>query len=845
MKHVGAGILGAAVELGPERSPLAACEKIHPVEGPWSRSADQLRRILDHIPQMVWSTRPDGHHDYYSRLWYEFTGVEEARTRGDGWAEMFHPDDLEPAWALWRHSLETGEPYQIEYRLRHHSGEYRWVLGRAWPERAPDGRIVRWYGTCTDIHDQKLANVAMGQTEERYRLALRATQDAIWDWDLATDQILWNDALRSGYGHDLERNETTADWWLSQVHPEDRARVRESVHRVIEGDGRAWTAEYRFRRSDGHYADVLDRGTVLRDETGRALRMIGALLDLSERKRSEEALRASELLHRSVLEASADCIKIISLDGRLEHMNSPGVALLELPDFEAVRGEDWSSLWPKPARKTVEAALREARDGNPFRFTEFCPTAKGTPKWWDVVVTPMANARGEVTRLLSIARDITSSRETDDRLRWASEHDALTDLPNRRSFQSHLQAATLRAMESGEKVGLLLLDLDHFKHVNDTLGHLAGDHVLTTFARRLKSCVRTTDLVARLGGDEFAVILQGVKGPEDLLKAGGSILERLDAPIRFDGRAISAGASIGGALFPADASNANELFKNADTALYALKASGRGGTRMFHNYMREEAQKAASQLSLARIAISEKSVVPHYQQKVDLVSGRIRGFEALLRWHHPRLGLQLPDTVAEAFKDYELASKIGALMQTKIFSDMARWRKGGIDFGRVSINAAPAEFLRDDFAERLLARLSEHGLEERSIEVEVTEHVFLDRGAEYVGRALNVLNKYGVRISLDDFGTGYSSLSHLRDFPVDVVKIDRSFVARMVAQADIASIVSAVLDLASSLDIEVVAEGIETEEQAQLLRRKNCSLGQGYLFGRAVASDEVPLLLSR
>ncbi|HEX8512801.1 MAG TPA: EAL domain-containing protein [Allosphingosinicella sp.] len=810
-----------------------------------SRSADRFRRILDHIPHMVWSTQPDGYHDYYSRLWYEFTGVEEGSTDGEAWSDMFHPDDREPAWGLWRHSLDTGDPYQIEYRLRHHSGEYRWVLGRAWPERDPEGRIVRWYGTCTDIHDKKLARVATGEAEERYRLALRATQDAIWDWDLTSNQVLWNDSLRSVYGHSLDKNESTGDWWLSQVHPDDRDRVQESIHRVVHGDGSSWTAEYRFRRSDGRFADVLDRGTVLRDETGRALRMIGALLDLSERKRSEEALRASELLHRSVIEASADCITILSLDGRLEHMNSPGVSLLELPDFEAVRGDDWPALWPDSAHKSVETALGEARKGNPYRFTEFCPTSKGTPKWWDVVVTPMANERGEVTRLLSTARDITISRETAERLRWSSEHDALTDLPNRRSFQSHLQAATLRAMESGELVGLLLLDLDHFKHVNDTLGHLAGDHVLQTFARRLKSCVRTGDLVARLGGDEFAVILDGVKGREDLLRAGESILARLDAPMRFEGRAISAGASIGGALFPADASNANELFKNADTALYALKASGRGGTRMFHNYMREEAQKAASQLSLARIAISEKSVVPHYQQKVDLGTGRIRGFEALLRWRHPRRGLQLPETVSEAFKDYELASKIGALMQQKIFSDMTRWRKSGIDFGRVSINAAPAEFLRDDFAERLLARLSQHGLEESLVEVEVTEHVFLDRGAEYVARALNLLNKYGVRISLDDFGTGYSSLSHLRDFPVDVVKIDKSFVARMADQADIASIVSAVLDLAASLDIEVVAEGIETEEQAELLRRRNCTFGQGYLFGRAVASEEVPVLLAR
>jgi EAL domain-containing protein (putative c-di-GMP-specific phosphodiesterase class I) len=315
--------------------------------------------------------------------------------------------------------------------------------------------------------------------------------------------------------------------------------------------------------------------------------------------------------------------------------------------------------------------------------------------------------------------------------------------------------------------------------------------------------------------------------------------------MRFDGRVVSAGASIGGALFPGDASSAHELFKCADTALYALKGSGRGGTRLFHNYMRQEAQKAASQLSLARVAVSEKSVIPHYQQKVDLRTGRIRGFEALLRWNHPKRGIQSPDTVAEAFKDYELASKIGELMQKKVFSDMSNWQKAGVAFGRISINASPAEFLRDDYAEKLLARLAEYNLPGDLVEVEVTEHVFLDRGAEYVSRALAALNKAGVRLSLDDFGTGYSSLCHLRDFPVDVVKVDRSFIAKMVEESEVASIVSAVIDLAASLSLDVVAEGIETTQQESLLRKLGCGLGQGYLFGRAVVADEVRLLLDR
>ena len=564
-----------------------------------------------------------------------------------------------------------------------------------------------------------------------------------------------------------------------------------------------------------------------------------------ERTKREQALRESELLHRSILEASVDCIKVISPEGTLELINRSGIRALEIDSFEAVRGKAWTSLWPSVSRNTVMWALQEARSGKVARFTGFCHTAKGTPKWWDVVVTPMMGEDGTVLRLLSISRDVTLQRETSDQLRWASEHDALTSLPNRRSFQAQLQAATIRAMESGGLIGLMLIDLDHFKHVNDTLGHSAGDHLLKTFGERLRSSVRGTDLVARLGGDEFAVILEGVKSQHDLLRLGESILSRLSAPIVFDGRVISAGASIGGALFPNDASNANDLIKCADSALYALKGSGRGGTRMFHNYMREEAQKVASQLNLARIAISEQSVVPHYQQKVDLKSGKICGFEALLRWQHPTRGMQQPDTVAEAFKDYELASKIGELMQNKVFSDMRDWQRAGIDFGRVSINASPAEFLRDDYAEKLLARADDYQIPKQLIEVEVTEHVFLERGAEYVSRALTQLNSAGVRLSLDDFGTGYSSLSHLFEFPVDVVKIDRSFIAKLVNEPEIASIVTAVIDLAASLRLEVVAEGIETPAQAEALRDRGCTLGQGFLFGRAVVGDEVPILMGR
>jgi len=389
-------------------------------------------------------------------------------------------------------------------------------------------------------------------------------------------------------------------------------------------------------------------------------------------------------------------------------------------------------------------------------------------------------------------------------------------------------------------VGLLLLDLDHFKHVNDTLGHPAGDHLLKVFADRLQISLRPNDFVARLGGDEFAVILTDVDGRDDLLAAGESILSRLRGPVMFEGRHLGTSASIGGALFPRDANDADSLFKYADTALYHLKATGRGGTKLFHSYMREEMQRSASQISLARAAIANEAIVPFYQPKIDLVTGQVMGFEALLRWKHATVGIQLPDTIAEAFQEYELASRIGELMQDAIFSDMAAWQAKGISYGIISLNASPAEFLRDDYAERLLTRVHAHGLQPHSVEVEITEHVLAARGMDFVSRALRALHKAGIRIALDDFGTGYSSLSHLRDFPVDTVKIDRSFTSKATDEPEVAAIVTAIIDLAASLGIQIVAEGVETHDQATLLKHAGCRYGQGYLFSRAVPAENVP-----
>jgi diguanylate cyclase (GGDEF)-like protein/PAS domain S-box-containing protein len=563
----------------------------------------------------------------------------------------------------------------------------------------------------------------------------------------------------------------------------------------------------------------------------------------SLRLSAERALRRSERLHRTILETSADCIVLLSPEWRIEYINTAGLAAFELPAVDQVRGRVWTDFWNPDEICNFVKALERAAEGETVRLRGRGPTARGTRRWWDAIITPMFDDSGAVTGILAHSRDVTADRERSEQLKWASEHDALTQLPNRRSFHARLQAATLRAMQAEKQVGLLVIDLDHFKHINDSFGHSAGDELLKVVAERLRNCIRDDDLVARIGGDEFAILLEDVNSPDALLTVGAQVQERLRAPVRAGGRALCGGASIGGALFPTNAATAHDLFKYADTALYELKQHGRGGTKLFDHYMLADAEKVALQLDLARDALTQKTVVPLYQPKIDIATGEAVGLEALLRWRHPQRGLQLPATLEEAFNDYELAAKIGDLMQQKVARDIRKWLDDDVPFGRVSINAAPAEFLRDDYADRLLAILDANDVPASRIEIEVTEHAFLGRGPEYVARALKVLKEAGASVSLDDFGTGCSSLAHLRDFPVDVVKIDKSFVQQMTADSEIAAIVAAVIDLANSLSLSVVAEGVETPAQLDLLKVMGCRIAQGHLFGAAAPADEIPGLM--
>ncbi|MBJ6128535.1 putative bifunctional diguanylate cyclase/phosphodiesterase [Microvirga splendida] len=558
----------------------------------------------------------------------------------------------------------------------------------------------------------------------------------------------------------------------------------------------------------------------------------------------EEALRESEEHYRFSVELSPQIPWTAEPDGSLLQVSPRWQRLTGLTPDQST-GWKWIEAVHPSERQLARQRMAEfLKAGEPFAFEFRVRLVDDTYRWFRGHAAPRLGRDGAILRWYGMIEDIHERKLARERLHWAAYHDDLTGLPNRRFFYEQVQRALERATKAQTKVGLLLMDLDHLKLVNDRFGHDAGDALLGEFAKRLQSLAGDRYTVARLGGDEFGLLLPEVEHEDEVVVVARFILNRMQHPHPEDDPAHDCRTSIGMVVSRSFAMRAEDLQKQADLALYQSKASGRGMYMMYNPAMSDEAQKVASALETAGRLLSSDQVKPFYQPKISLGSEEPVGFEALLRWEHPRLGIQYPGPISPAFDDTELGSALGARMRSLIFKDMRQWLDAGLTFGRVAVNVSAAEFRHGDYAERVLAELERFGIPTSCLEVEVTESVFLDRNAGNVEQALQVLSAAGVTIALDDFGTGYASLTHLKRFPVHVIKIDRSFVRDIERDAGDAAIVKALLGLGQSLHIEVVAEGVETAAQLAFLKRNGCRLVQGHFFAQALPASEVPQLMS-
>jgi diguanylate cyclase (GGDEF)-like protein/PAS domain S-box-containing protein len=769
------------------------------------------------------------------------TGYSAAELReGEGWADIMRPEDTAAVELAVAESIQARRSFEISYGIHTKSKEVRWVSERGCCIYSQEGEPQFLEGVIRDISGRREAEELQNSVISRWRRTLDAIPQMVWTMAPDGSDEFFNSQWERFTGCKVANLRDLGD--LDLVHVDDRVKAATTWNERLASGG-LYEDQYRLRHVSGDYRWVLSRGEAERDERGRVVRWYGTCTDVHDQVTARELLLSSEALNRSIVKASPDSISLLDPAGIVRSLNPAALTALSTRSSADFVGRSWSNVFPLKARGPANRALAQAQAGRIARFTSSQPCASGT-RWWDIVVAPIAGDAGEMNGLLSIARDITHQKTAEERVRWAAQHDPLTELPNRTLFQRVLDRALTEARDNSGAVTVLMLDLDDFKRTNDALGHDAGDALLTEFASRLRSAVRPDDMVARLGGDEFAVILRGVKNRFQVEAAVANISATLKVPFHFDGKLLDIKSSIGASISPEHGSTRSELMKHADIALYVAKGAGRGVLRVFEPAMRAEAQSRVSMLSLANAALKEELIRPFYQPKVDLRTGRLDGFEALLRWKHPINGMQAPDTIAAAFHDVELAAQISDRMIEKVMSDIRRWLDAGIQFGHVAINAAAAEFRRGDFAEKVLERLERSDLPASSLQLEVTETVFLGRGAEHVQDALKALSAEGIQIALDDFGTGYASLSHLNHFPVNVIKIDRSFISNLEKSDHDAAIVRAVINLGRSLGIKIVAEGIETDGQAEFLRRHRCHSGQGYIYSKALPAEAIPNLIA-
>jgi len=444
-----------------------------------------------------------------------------------------------------------------------------------------------------------------------------------------------------------------------------------------------------------------------------------------------------------------------------------------------------------------------------------------------------------VERVHGCMQDVTELHESRAQVERLAYRDSLTGLPNRAMFTRQFQSEILRAEERGSRVGLLMLDLDHFKDVNDTLGHDAGDALLRSVSERLVKAYRASDTVARLGGDEFAIILPDVRNKQDLIRPTEALMQLLRHPVEHGGQVFTISASVGGAIYPNDTADAAQLLKSADIALYQAKAEGRNCIVTFEPAMRETVENRSRMLREVRSGLSRDEFVLYYQPVVDIAPETVTSFEALMRWNHPQRGLLGPDAFMEAFEDKDLAMLLCDVTFDTAMKQMRAWLEQGVAFGRVALNVSAAQFRTPDLAEQIEKKLKHWGVPPSCLTIEVTENVYMGWGSDVVGETVRRLHESGVLIALDDFGTGYASLSNLKQFPIDRLKIDKSFVQNAGDNA----IVQAVINLGSSLGMEVVAEGVEGVDQLKFLTASGCHQVQGYHFGRPMPAVEVPTFL--
>jgi diguanylate cyclase (GGDEF)-like protein/PAS domain S-box-containing protein len=796
-----------------------------------------LFTILNSLPGMVYCCRNDRQWTmiFVSDGCFELTGYRPADLLGNratAYADLIHPDDREPVWREVQEALAARRRFRLVYRLRTAAGGERWVWEQGHGVFSGAGELLALEGFITDITERKAAEEALRRAELKYRGIFDHSAHGIYQSTPEGRFLNANRALARMLGYDSPAELIASCRSIERDYYADPG-TRAELRRVLAESGTVQGFESRVRRRDGRTIWTRENFYEVHDAEGGFLYFEGSVEDVTDRKLAELELRESERRYRELFENANDVVYTHDLGGCFTSLNKTGERVTGYTREEACRMNVADVVAPEylPLARRM---LGRKRDGEESTRYELEITAKDGRRVPLEISTRLVYQDGLPVGVQGIARDITERKQAEEQLRHIAFHDALTGLPNRSLFTDHLRLAVEAANgPGGHLFAVLFLDLDRFTVINDSLGHTVGDRLLVALARRLAGMLRAGDTVARLGGDEFAILLNNLPDPQSALRVAERVQQELKQPFNLSGHEVFATGSIGIALSATGYSKVEDVLRDADTVMYRAKSQGKP-YEVFDMVMHA---RVVAQMTLEndlRRALERGEFCLHYQPIVALDTGRVSGFEALVRWQHPTRGLVAPGEFIPVAEETGLIVPLGLWVLEEACREMRRWHElSPLHAGlKLSVNLSGRQFAQPDLFERVTRVLLDARFDPRCLQLEITESVIVEN-AKLIDSTMGALRDLGVEIAIDDFGTGYSSLSYLHRFPIHTLKIDRSFISREGAnERECDEIVRTIVVLARNMGKDVVAEGVETEQQLARLRQLGCAYGQGYLFSR-------------
>jgi diguanylate cyclase (GGDEF)-like protein len=686
------------------------------------------------------------------------------------------------------------------------------------------------------LADRTPAENALRESEQRFRSLTELSSDFYWETDSGHRIVRTIHGPRHHLVNAPGSQIGKARWEIPSVSP---GAVGWAAHRAVL-DAHQPFRGFEFSRLDVRGAErhLSISGEPVFDDSGEFKGYRGVGQDITERKRAEEELRSTVSLLSATLESTTDGILVVAEDHSISRFNQRFVDMWRIP-AEIIESRD--------DNRALRFVLDQVTNASAFisKVEELysCPEAESFDtiefkdgRTFERYSRPQYVSGRPVGRVWSF-RDVTERRRAEQRIHALAFHDSLTELPNRVLFRDRMDQAAAHADRAKTKIAFLFLDLDNFKTINDSLGHAVGDVLLKMVAARLRRCVRDTDTISRQGGDEFLIMLTDLPEVEAATPVVQKLMEQFHVPFDVEGRELMTSVSVGIAVYPDDGKDFDALLRKTDTAMYRAKDAGRNAYRFFDPHMNVEAVEHLSMRNGLRFAAERGELVLHYQPQVDLNSGEIVGAEALIRWNHPQLGMVMPARFIPVAEESGLIVPVGEWVLREACRQAAAWRKAGRTGMVVAVNMSAVQFTRGGLDRIVIGALDETGIDPSMLELELTESILI-RDTETTLATVKRLKSLGVRLSIDDFGTGYSSLSYLKRFQVDRLKIDQSFIRELAVDPEDAAIVRSIIQMARSLGLRTIAEGVEHESLLHYLRTYHCDEAQGYHFGRPMPAED-------